>query len=113
MLSTSDGAATLTEFTARSIYESNKFMSSPPKLWIICGGGRHNKYLLDILKTRYELNIVIIDNIDLDGFKINGDFVEAQAFAFLAARSYYNLPLTSPSTTGVIQPVSGGAFYQA
>lgn len=113
MLTTADGAATLTEFTARSIFEAQKFFPEYPKQWIVCGGGRHNLYLLDILKTRYNLNIELIDNIDLGGFKVNGDFVEAQAFAYLAARSYYNMPLSAPTTTGVIQPVSGGAFYRA
>jgi anhydro-N-acetylmuramic acid kinase len=41
----------------------------------------------------------------------NGDALEAEAFAYLAARSVKNLPLTLASTTGVSQPVTGGVFY--
>ena len=39
---------------------------------------------------------VNIDEVDFDG-----DFTESQAFAYLAARSLNNLPLTFPETTGV------------
>ena len=41
----------------------------------------------------------------------NGDALEAEAFAYLAARSVKKLPLTLASTTGVSQPVTGGVFY--
>ena len=40
--------------------------------------------------------------------KINGDFVESQAFAYLAIRSKLNLPISFPETTGCAKPVSGG-----
>jgi anhydro-N-acetylmuramic acid kinase len=37
-----------------------------------------------------------------------GDFIEAEAFAFLAARSIAGLPLSFPTTTGVPRPMPGG-----
>ena len=37
-----------------------------------------------------------------------GDFIEAEAFAYLAARSLAGLPLSFPATTGVTQPMPGG-----
>ena len=40
--------------------------------------------------------------------KSNGDFIESQAFAFLAIRSYQKLPITFPNTTGCKKPCSGG-----
>ncbi len=42
-----------------------------------------------------------------------GDALEAQAFAFLAARSLRGLPLSLPSTTGVPEPLSGGVLHRA
>ena len=38
-------------------------------------------------------------------YKINGDFVESQAFAFLAIRSLKNLPISFPDTTNVQKSV--------
>jgi anhydro-N-acetylmuramic acid kinase len=40
----------------------------------------------------------------------NGDFIEAQAFAFLAVRSMAGLPLSFPETTGVFEPMPGGVI---
>jgi len=36
----------------------------------------------------------------IDNYKINGDFVESQAFAYLAIRSFLKLPISFPNTTG-------------
>lgn len=41
----------------------------------------------------------------------NGDMLEAQAFAYLAARSVQGLALSLPTTTGVLEPTTGGALY--
>jgi anhydro-N-acetylmuramic acid kinase len=38
----------------------------------------------------------------------DGDAMEAQAFAYLAVRSRFGLPLSLPSTTGVPAPILGG-----
>ena len=43
----------------------------------------------------------------------NGDFIEAEAFAFLAMRSLRGLPLSLPATTGVPEPLGGGRLYPA
>ena len=39
----------------------------------------------------------------IDDFGIDGDFVESQAFAYLAIRSYLDLPISFPKTTGVCE----------
>ena len=44
----------------------------------------------------------------IDDYGIDGDFVESQAFAYLAIRSYLNLPISFPETTGVREPCLGG-----
>ena len=46
----------------------------------------------------------------IDDLEIDGDFVESQAFAYLAIRSYLKLPISFPETTGVQKPCSGGTI---
>ena len=58
---------------------------------LLCGGGRKNKILIKKIKENLPLGI----NFDLiDNYKINGDFIESQAFAFLAVRSTMKLPIS-------------------
>ncbi len=112
-LNAADGVATLTHFTAKAIAAAKQFLPQNPVKWIISGGGRRNKYLMKILANDYGLDVQNIDEFFFKNTKLNGDFIEAQAFAFLAARSYLHLPLSLPSTTGTVKPVSGGGFYFA
>tara|TARA_B100001996_G_scaffold215893_1_gene165954 strand:+ start:245 stop:1396 length:1152 start_codon:yes stop_codon:yes gene_type:complete len=115
-LTIEDGASTLVAFTVELIAEGikklldkNKYSSGKnPLKFIVCGGGRKNKYLLELLKkkmiTKYHYNqFQLIDDNNVDG-----DFVESQAFAFLAIRSYLKLPISFPETTGCKKPISGG-----
>ena len=72
----------------------------------MCGGGRKNKTLvnnIDQLMNNKELSIKNIDE-----FEINGDFVESQAFAYLAIRCFLNLPVSFPNTTRCTKPSPGG-----
>ena len=55
------------------------------------------------MKYQNLLNLKMIDE-----FGVDGDFVESQAFAYLAIRSYLKLPISFPETTGVKKPCSGG-----
>jgi anhydro-N-acetylmuramic acid kinase len=103
-LSVVGGAATLVAVTTRSIALSQKLMTEAPKLWIICGGGRHNRAIMQGLKTVLG-EVQVAEDIGLDG-----DAVEAEAWAFLAVRSLRGLPLTYPGTTGVRQAMSGGVL---
>ena len=110
-LSLEDGTKTLTDFTASLISEELKKdiskMISPIKNIVLCGGGRKNKTLVksirNFLNSSYDLEII-------DDYKINGDFIESQAFAFIAIRSYQKLPISFPQTTGCIKPCTGGEF---
>jgi anhydro-N-acetylmuramic acid kinase len=112
-LNAADGAATLTHFTAKTITAALEFLPKTPKKWIVSGGGRHNKYLMRVLAEDYNLPVQNIDELKFKETQLNGDFVESQAFGFLAARAYLRMPLSLPTTTGVIKPVSGGGFYSA
>jgi anhydro-N-acetylmuramic acid kinase len=48
----------------------------------------------------------------IDDYGINGDFVESQAFAFLAIRSILKLPISFPDTTGCLKACSGGELIK-
>ena len=98
-----DAVATLTYFTALIISDNLKKSFNDEIEIILCGGGRKNNTLIKHLK-----NLLINKILFIDEFNINGDFIEAQAFGYLAVRSYMNRPLTYPSTTNVKNPVTGG-----
>ena len=101
-LSFADGAATLAAFTALSIVASAKWASEQPKQWAICGGGRHNAAIMQ------GLNAILPNVISSDAIGLNGDTMEAEAWAYLAVRSFKGLPLSFPSTTGVKTALTGG-----
>jgi anhydro-N-acetylmuramic acid kinase len=104
-LSDTDAAATLVAFTAESVAIGAHQLPEMPKFWIVCGGGRHNPFLMDALRQR------LGRCESADTFGLRGDFIEAEAIAFAAARSALGLPLTYPETTGVPVPTSGGVRY--
>jgi anhydro-N-acetylmuramic acid kinase len=106
-LSGPDGAATLTAFTAAAIARANEHLPKPPKRWIICGGGRHNPTLMRELSARLTGEVISAEDA---GWR--GDFLEAEAFGYLAVRSVRGLPLSLPSTTGVPHPMPGGRLYR-
>jgi anhydro-N-acetylmuramic acid kinase len=106
-LSPEDGAATLTAFTAASIARAREHFPENPTTWVVCGGGRLNPALMDELRKR--MNVRVIPAEDM-GWR--GDFIEAEAFAYLAVRSVKGLPLSLPSTTGVPQPMTGGKLHK-
>ena len=73
----------------------------------MCGGGRKNKFLIQKIEEKINNKIKLIDDIGIDG-----DFVESQAFAFLAIRSYLKLPISFPRTTGCSKPLTGGVIVK-
>ena len=113
-LSLEDGCATLTEFTAYLISEGLKKIDQinniKTKNLLVCGGGRKNKTLIKKIYQHMSNNELIIK--DIDEFKISGDFVEAQAFAYLAVRCFLNLPISFPNTTRCTKSSSGGEFIK-
>jgi len=101
-LSLVDGAAILTEFTAEIISKN-----SLDKKIYVCGGGRKNKFLLESIRKKINGKIELIDDLGVDG-----DFVESQAFAYIAIRCYLKLPISFPETTGGKKPLSGGTVIK-
>lgn len=102
-LSTEDGASTLAAFTAESIARSRDFLPEQPGKWIVSGGGRLNKTVMKLLQEKLGAPVTSIDTLGL-----NGDAIEAEAFAYLAVRSLRGLPISFPSTTGAPRPMTGG-----
>ena len=111
-LSFENGAATITSFTAALIANGMRYahgMGQPLKYkWLVCGGGRKNKYLLKSIKDNFEE----ISIEPIDQYEIDGDFVESQAFAYLAIRSFLKLPISFPTTTGCKKPTIGGTIVK-
>ncbi len=105
-LSLEDGAATLTEYTSFIISEVINAMPGAKRV-VVCGGGRKNNFLLKRISKKLKYSIQPIDN-----FGIDGDFIESQAFAYLAIRSYLKLPISFPETTGVNKPCTGGIIVK-
>ena len=104
-----NGASTITDFTSNIIASKllaiiSKYNQKISKV-ILCGGGRKNKTLIERVK-RDSHNKLKFETTD--DYGIDGDFVESQAFAYLAIRSLLNLPITFPNTTGCELPSSGG-----
>jgi anhydro-N-acetylmuramic acid kinase len=105
-LSLEDGAATLTAFSAAAVAAGIDQLPEKPARVIACGGGRHNPALMAAL--RGALPCVLMSAEDA-GWR--GDSIEAEAFAYLAARRMRQLPLSWPKTTGVPQPITGGQVF--
>ncbi len=107
-LSLQDGAATLAAFTAAAIGKAREHMPEEPRIWVVCGGGRKNKTLMGMIAAHVQNAVVPAEALGLDG-----DFIEAAAWAYLAVRSTLKLPITFPETTGAPSPMTGGVFLGA
>jgi len=112
-LSYEDGLSTLVDFTAIIIYQSTLKLINIKKdeklLIIVCGGGRKNISLMDSIRKRLPKNISLKI---IDDYKIDGDFIESQAFAYLAIRSALKKEISYPNTTDVQRPSMGGVLVK-
>lgn len=103
-LSDADAAATLVDCAAAAVAAGMAHLPRPPAEVIVTGGGRHNAAMMAALTHRLAPTPVIA----AEAVGLNGDMLEAQAFAYLAVRVARGLPLSAPSTTGVRAPQAGG-----
>jgi anhydro-N-acetylmuramic acid kinase len=102
-LSLEDAAATLVAFTAEGVRLAFELMGQTPGELVVCGGGRHNPQIMQALGDRLPMQVTTAEH---HGWR--GDSIEAEAFAYLAARTKLGLPISFPKTTGVSQPMAGG-----
>ena len=112
-LSYEDGLSTLTKFTSEIICDSiikNTKKDKTKKInLLVCGGGRKNLTLIENITNKLPNNI----NLDLiDDYNINGDFIESQAFAYLAIRSLLKKEISFVKTTNVKKSCTGGILVK-
>jgi len=105
-----DGAATLAYIAAAAIFRSFRHLPQPPETLIISGGGARNGAIMRCLRRLAAAAGAEVKTAEELG--LSGEFMEAEALAYLAARAFYRLPLTYPATTGCNAPCTGGVFYQ-
>ena len=112
-LSYEDGLSTLSKFTSEIICDSiikNTKKDKTNKInLLVCGGGRRNLTLIENIRNKLPNNI----NLDLiDDYNINGDFIESQAFAYLAIRSLLKKEISFVKTTNVKKSCTGGILVK-
>jgi anhydro-N-acetylmuramic acid kinase len=101
-LGDADALATLTACAAAAVAKGAEHFPENIAQLLVAGGGRHNAALMQAL-TQLLPNVSPVETHGL-----NGDMLEAQAFAYLAARVKAGLPTSCASTTGVPAAVGGG-----
>ncbi|CAN7168051.1 anhydro-N-acetylmuramic acid kinase [Phenylobacterium sp. LjRoot225] len=106
-LSLQDGAATLVAFTAEAVRLGCELMGETPGEVIVAGGGRRNPEIMRALAQRLPCRVS-----DADEHGWRGDAIEAEAFAYLAARTARGLPISFPKTTAVPQAMTGGRIVR-
>ena len=102
-MSLEDGAAFLTDFAAAAVARAIEMLPGTVTRLVVCGGGRHNPVLMRFIEARAHVQVTMADDL---GWR--GDALEAECFAFLAARRMADLPASFPSTTGVSHPLVAG-----
>ena len=109
-LSFEDGCSTVTDFTAYLISQGIRniinLSGEENKKLFLCGGGRKNIFLIELI--RKYLSNTKIQLINIDDYGFDGDFIESQAFGYLAIRSFLKLPISFPETTKCKKPTTGG-----
>ena len=113
-LSLEDGCATITNFTAYLIAKGIEHANGKNKKqlkFLVCGGGRKNNFLIQSIKDylSHQKNISINS---IDDYSLDGDYIESQAFGYLAIRSFLKLPISYPRSTGCVVPTVGGKLVQ-
>jgi len=106
-LSDVDALSTLAAAIATGVALAFEHYPSAPSQLFVCGGGRHNPTLMAMIAAGCDCPVSPVEAEGLDG-----DMIEAQAFAFLAARIAGGLPTSAPGTTGVAAPIGGGTLHQ-
>jgi len=106
-LTLEDAAATLVAFTAQTVKAGFDLIGQVPDEVVVCGGGRLNPQIMKALAERLPAPVRTGED---HGWR--GDAVEAEAFAYLAARTARGLPISFPGVTGVKAPMTGGKIVR-
>ncbi|MFY0633014.1 MAG: anhydro-N-acetylmuramic acid kinase [Vannielia sp.] len=106
-LSDADAAATLTAAVAASVALAQEHFPAAPARVLVTGGGRKNPVMMAMIAEGLGCPVEPVEAVGLDG-----DMLEAQAFAYLAVRVAKGLPTSWPGTTGVRAAVGGGVISE-
>lgn len=107
-----DIQATLTELTATTVIESLKAWGGGIKTLVVCGGGRLNDDLMHRIRQAAARLTPIPSLIEPSEYwGVDGDAIEAAAFAWLAHRRLQHLPGNVPAVTGAAGERVLGAIY--
>lgn len=98
--------ATLVYLTAGTIADAIKRYAPETEHVLICGGGAHNGFLLDLLKSELGLPVETTET-----YGVHPDHVEAAAFAWLARQTLNYKPGNLTTVTGASRPVILGGIY--
>ncbi len=98
--------ATLLEFSAKTIADDILSLGLANYSVFASGGGMHNQVLLDAIGNHINQRVQTTNDIGVDG-----DYLEAMTFAWLAYRRMNNKPGNLPSVTGAKQAKVLGAVY--
>lgn len=103
-----DVQATLVELTAACIADSIERWGELPERAVVVGGGRRNHQLMQRLRCRLDIPLLLAEETGIDG-----DALEAAAFAWLAHRFVERLPGNATAVTGASGERILGALYPA
>lgn len=107
--SSADVQATLLALSVRTITDALRASQPDTQRVIACGGGVHNRVLMDSLAGA--LPGMVVESSDTHG--MDPDFVEAMAFAWLARETLAGRPGNLPAVTGAAGLRVLGAVYPA
>ena len=108
-MDTADVQATLAEFTAWSIAFAIRQWGPSDGEVVVCGGGRHNADLM----ARLSRHLGEFDLVSSDVLGVDGDALEAAAFAWFAHRTLASKPSNAPDVTGARGARILGAIHRA
>jgi anhydro-N-acetylmuramic acid kinase len=109
-LADADIVATVTALTAKSIAQAyRRFLKAMPDELILCGGGSHNRALVEMLHAE----LTDVKMLSTDDFGISVDAKEAVSFAILAWATIKGMTNNVPAATGAKKPVILGKIVPA
>lgn len=102
-----DVQRTLLELTAVTVAEALKRYAPDTQQVLVCGGGVHNRLLMERLSGV----MAPADVMSTERYGLHPDWVEAAAFAWLAKQTLAGKPGNLPEVTGAKRSVVLGAIY--
>ena len=104
-----DVQRTLCELTVKSIHAALDYFAPATETIVVCGGGRRNGFLMTRLVALEPKRVIC----SVEDFGVDGDTVEAAAFAYLAWLFINHQPGNVPAVTGAQGPRILGCLYPA